>query len=106
MTGEVTDEIENDLTADDKAAIQNAKARRPSLNFFEMDMQKGDVLVWKDDKGKEGSKGLGIIWKKNRGRVADMHLLVESTKHEEEAQMLNFLNWCKFYTKNERRIKK
>lgn len=49
VTTEVTDEIENDLTADDKAATQNAKARRPSLNFYEMGMQKGDVLLWKED---------------------------------------------------------
>ena len=49
VTGEVTDEIENDLTPDDKAATQNAKVRRPSLNFYEMGMQKGDVLLWKDD---------------------------------------------------------
>ena len=49
VTGEVTDEIENDLTPDDKAATQNAKVRRPSLNFYEMGMQKGDVLLWKED---------------------------------------------------------
>ena len=49
VTGEVTDEIENDLTPDDKAATQNAKVRRPSLNFYEMGMQKGDKLIWKDD---------------------------------------------------------
>lgn len=49
VTEEVTDEIQNDLTDDDKAAAQKAKNRRPSLNFFEMGMQKGDVLVWKED---------------------------------------------------------
>ena len=49
VTGEVTDEIENDLTPDDKAATQNAKVRRLSLNFYEMGMQKGDVLLWKED---------------------------------------------------------
>ncbi len=41
VTEEVTDEIENDLTDDDKAA--KAKVRRPSLNFYEMSMMKGDV---------------------------------------------------------------
>lgn len=49
VTEEVTDEIQNDLTDDDKAATQNAKVRRPSLNFYEMGMQKGDVLLWKDN---------------------------------------------------------
>lgn len=49
VTEQVTDEIQNDLTEDDKAAAQKAKNRRPSLNFFEMGMQKGDVLVWKED---------------------------------------------------------
>ena len=49
VTEEVTDEIENDLTPEDKVATQNAKRRRPSLNFFEMGMQKGDVLLWKED---------------------------------------------------------
>lgn len=48
-TGEVTDEIENDLTPDDKAATQNAKVRRPSLNFYEMGIKKGDVLLWRED---------------------------------------------------------
>ena len=38
VTEEVTDEIENDLTDDDKAATAKAKVRRPSLNFYEMSM--------------------------------------------------------------------
>jgi len=49
VTGEVTDEIENDLTDDDKAASKKAKPHRPALNFFEMGMEKGDVLHWKED---------------------------------------------------------
>lgn len=49
VTEEVTDEIQNDLTEDDKAASQKAMNRRPSLNFYEMGMRKGDVLVWKED---------------------------------------------------------
>ena len=49
VTEEITDEIQNDLTPDDKAATQNAKKRRPSLDFIEMGMQIGDVLLWKDD---------------------------------------------------------
>ena len=49
VTEDVSDEIENDLTEDDKAATENAKVRRPALNFYEMGMQKGDVLLWKEN---------------------------------------------------------
>jgi len=49
VTEEVTDEIQNDLTDEDKAASANVQLKRPSLNFYEMGFQKGDVLVWKDD---------------------------------------------------------
>ncbi len=49
ITEEVTDEIENDLTEDDKIASQNAKVRRPALNLYEMGMQKGDLLLWREN---------------------------------------------------------
>lgn len=49
VTEEVTDEIQNDLTEDDRDASQKAMNRRPALNFYEMGMRKGDVLVWKED---------------------------------------------------------
>jgi hypothetical protein len=49
VTEDVSDEIENDLTEDDKAATENAKVRRPALNFYEMGIQKGDVLLWKEN---------------------------------------------------------
>lgn len=49
VTNDVTDEIENDLTEDDRAASKKAKIRRPALNFFQMGMHKGDVLHWKDN---------------------------------------------------------
>ena len=49
VTEEVTDEIQNDLTDDDKAASAKAQPHRPALNFYEMGMQKGDVLLWKED---------------------------------------------------------
>lgn len=49
VTEEVTDEIQNDLTDDDKAASAKAQPHRPALNFYEMGMQKGDKLFWKDD---------------------------------------------------------
>ena len=35
--------------SEDKAASSKAQAKRPPLNFYEMGLQKGDVLVWKDD---------------------------------------------------------
>ncbi len=49
ITTDVTEEIENDLTPEDKAASVKAQKHRPALNFYEMGMQKGDLLVWKDD---------------------------------------------------------
>ena len=49
VTEEVSDEIENDLTDDDKAASDKAKVKRPPLNYHEMGMSDGDVLVWKDN---------------------------------------------------------
>lgn len=49
VTEDVTEEIQNDLTAEDRAATENARTHRPALNFYEMGLQKGDVLVWKDD---------------------------------------------------------
>ena len=38
-----------DITDDDKAASTKAQKHRPALNFYEMGLQKGDVLTWKDD---------------------------------------------------------
>lgn len=49
VTEDVSEEIQNDLTEEDKAASTKAQAKRPPLNFFEMGMQKGDILIWKDD---------------------------------------------------------
>ncbi len=49
VTESVSDEIQNDLTEEDKSATIKAKQHRPALNFYEMGMQKGDVLVWKDN---------------------------------------------------------
>lgn len=48
-TTEVSDEINNDLTDEDKVAQSRTLARRPSLNFYEMGLQQDDVLTWKDD---------------------------------------------------------
>ena len=49
VTEDVSEEIQNDLTDDDKAASSKAQAKRPPLNFYEMGLQKGDILKWKDD---------------------------------------------------------
>lgn len=49
VTEDVSEEIQNDLTEEDKAASSKAQTKRPPLNFFEMGLQKGDVLLWKDD---------------------------------------------------------
>jgi len=31
------------------AASAKAQTKRPPLNFYEMGLQKGDILLWKDD---------------------------------------------------------
>lgn len=50
VTEEVTEEIQNDLTEDDKAAsIKAQTTHRPPLNFFDMGMQKGDILQWREN---------------------------------------------------------
>lgn len=49
-TAEVTAEINNDINTEDVAAIEKTKySRRPPLNFFDMGMKKGDVLVYEND---------------------------------------------------------
>jgi len=49
VTEEVTDEIQNDLTEEDREASTKARVKRPPLNFYEMGLHKGDVLIWKED---------------------------------------------------------
>lgn len=49
ITETVSDEIENDLTTEDKAATIKAHTHRPAMNFYEMGLQRGDILVWKDN---------------------------------------------------------
>lgn len=49
VTEEVAQEIENDLTPEDKAAQEKSRSKRPPLDFLEMGLQVGDTLVWKDD---------------------------------------------------------
>ena len=49
VTEDVSEEIQNDLTDDDKAATEKAKEKRPPLNYYKMGIQKGEILRWKDD---------------------------------------------------------
>lgn len=49
VTEDVSEEIQNDLTQDDKEASEKTKSKRPPLNYYEMGIQKGDILKWKDD---------------------------------------------------------
>lgn len=47
ITQEITQEIDNDLTSEDKSASAKINSsRRPPLNYFEMGMKKGDILVF------------------------------------------------------------
>ena len=49
VTEDVSEEIENDLTEEDKAASSKSQAKRPPLNYYEMGIHQGDILKWKDD---------------------------------------------------------
>ena len=49
VTAEVTQEIENDLTPEDKAAQEKSKTKRPPLHFLDMGLHEGYVLVYKPD---------------------------------------------------------
>lgn len=49
VTAEVAAGIFSELNAEDKAAVAKAKSRRPPLNFFEMGLSVGDVLVFSKD---------------------------------------------------------
>lgn len=49
ITEDVVVEIDNDLTEDDRAASKKAQIHRPPLNFFQMGLQKGDILNWKEN---------------------------------------------------------
>lgn len=47
MTNEVNKKIDKDVTDEEKAAAKSFKKKRPSLDFFEMGLEKGDILVYK-----------------------------------------------------------
>ena len=53
VTSEVSAEIANDLTVDDTLAIAKVRKKRPSINFYEMGMHDGDVLVFVQDESKK-----------------------------------------------------
>lgn len=47
VTAEVSQEIENDLTPEDKAAQEKSRMKRPPLHFLDMGLREGDILVYK-----------------------------------------------------------
>lgn len=49
ITDEVSQEIENDLTPEDKAAQEKFRTKRPPIHFLDMGLHEGDVLVYKND---------------------------------------------------------
>jgi hypothetical protein len=49
VTAEVTKEIEDELTPEDKAAQEKSKTKRPALDFLQMGLKEGDILVYKHD---------------------------------------------------------
>ena len=48
-TSEVSAEIANDMIQEDIIAIENVRQKRPSINFYEMGLHDGDVLVFVHD---------------------------------------------------------
>lgn len=49
VTNEVSQEIENVLTPEDKAAQEKSRTKRPPINFIDMGLREGDILVYKQD---------------------------------------------------------
>lgn len=49
VTNEVVQEIENDLTPEDKVAQEKSRTKRPPLDFFKMGFNEGDILVFNTD---------------------------------------------------------
>lgn len=49
ITAEISQEIENDLTPEDKVAQEKSKTKRPALDFYQMGLKEGDILVYKHD---------------------------------------------------------
>lgn len=49
ITAEISQEIENDLTPEDKVAQEKSRIKRPPLHFLEMGLHEGDILIYKND---------------------------------------------------------
>lgn len=50
ITQEITEEIDNDLTSEDKSATEKINGnRRPPLNYYDMGMKEGSVLTFVKD---------------------------------------------------------
>lgn len=49
VTAEVSDEIQQELAAEDVAALAKQRARRPPLDYFAMGLHEGDELVFNPD---------------------------------------------------------
>lgn len=77
VTQEITEEIDNDLTTEDKSATEKINSsRRPPLNYFEMGMKKGDVLVFIKDPSTEVS----VVDEKKVKYQGDVYSLTGITK--------------------------
>ena len=63
--------LENDLTPEGKAA----QLHRPALNFYEIGMQKGDLLVWKDDPSITSPSYPTVRWNMKEKRLLLVHFL-------------------------------
>ena len=77
VTQEITEEIDNDLTTEDKSATEKINSsRRPPLNYFEMGMKKGDILVFVKDSSTEVS----VVDEKKVMYQGDVYSLTGITK--------------------------
>jgi len=75
VTQEITEEIDNDLTTEDKSATEKINSsRRPPLNYFEMGMKKGDILV------KDPSIEVSVVDEKKVMYQGDIYSLTGITK--------------------------
>lgn len=54
-TSEVSAEIANDMVQEDIIAIENVRQKRPSINFYEMGLHDGDVLVFVHDENQRAT---------------------------------------------------
>ena len=77
VTQEITEEIDNDLTTEDKSATEKINSsRRPPLNYFEMGMKEGDILVFVKDSSTEVS----VVDEKKVMYQGDVYSLTGITK--------------------------